>query len=154
MAQFRGPAWAAIWSSTERKAMDGAEILAGGRGFRTLAALGENDRSATGYLPRDAFEAMADAFFAQPETSVRGWERAIDAQSRIVAAVAQVAAQTPGDGPVAIVSHGGVGALLLSHLAGTPIARATDQPPGTGGHFFVFAGHRLIQGWRAIDAAP
>ena len=31
------------------------------------ADLGENDRSATGYLPRAEFEAMADAFFSRPD---------------------------------------------------------------------------------------
>ena len=30
---------------------------------------------------------MADAFFAKPEESVRGWERAVDAQARVAAAV-------------------------------------------------------------------
>ncbi len=151
MAGFRVPGVGAIWSSTERKAMEAAEILAGGAGFRTLAALGENDRSATGYLPRDAFEAMADAFFASPDRSVCGWERAADAQARIVAAIACVREATPGDGPIAVVAHGGVGALLMSHVMGAPISRATDQPPGSGGHFFVFAGATLVQGWRAID---
>ena len=34
------------------------------------ADLGENDRSATGYLPKAEFEAMADAFFARPDESV------------------------------------------------------------------------------------
>ena len=48
---------------------------------------GENDRSATGFLAPPDFEAAADRFFAEPETSFRGWERAIDAQARIVAAV-------------------------------------------------------------------
>jgi broad specificity phosphatase PhoE len=42
-----------IYCSTEQKALDGAEILAGhlGIGFETVEALGENDRSATGFLP-------------------------------------------------------------------------------------------------------
>src|SRR5262249_27973892 len=38
--------------------------------------LGENDRLATGYLPRLEFEAAVDEFFARPQTSVRGWEPA------------------------------------------------------------------------------
>ena len=50
-----------------------------------IDGLGENDRSSTGYLPKAEFEAVADAFFARPEESVRGWERAVDAQRRIVA---------------------------------------------------------------------
>ena len=79
----------AIYCSTEQKAIDGAEILAQhlGLGFTQIAELGENDRSATGFLPPDEFERVADQFFAWPDKSVRGWERAIDAQARVVRAV-------------------------------------------------------------------
>ena len=47
----------AVWCSTERKARDGAEILATHLGLPVngLAELGENDRSATGYLPQAEF---------------------------------------------------------------------------------------------------
>jgi len=136
----------AIYCSTERKAIDAAAILAEGLGigFTTHAGLGENDRSSTGYLPRVEFEAMADAFFACASESVRGWERAVDA----------VLAAAPGDGDVAIVSHGAVGALLLCALEGLAIDRGQDQPPGNGGNFYPFDFHtRLLRhGWTAIDA--
>ncbi|HSX73985.1 MAG TPA: histidine phosphatase family protein, partial [Shinella sp.] len=63
-------------ASTERKAIETAEILAAGRlAVETDDAMGENDRSATGYLPPEAFEAAADEFFARPEQSFRGGER-------------------------------------------------------------------------------
>ena len=80
-----------IFTSTERKAMDAAGFPAGKLGISPVAIedLGENDRSATGYLPRTEFEAVADEFFARPDASVRGWERAADAQRRIVRAVEQ-----------------------------------------------------------------
>lgn len=139
-----------FWSSMERKAVDAAAILAGDGNVTTLEALGENDRSATGYLSRDAFEAMTDAFFARPFESVQGWERAIDAQARIVAAVEHVIASTQAS-RIAIVAHGAVGALYLCHLTRSVISRAADQPPGSGGHVFAFADGRLIHGWRAID---
>lgn len=41
--------------------------------------LGENDRSATGYLPHEEFEAAANAFFEQPDASFCGWETAVEA---------------------------------------------------------------------------
>ena len=145
----------AIWCSTERKARDGADILAEYLGLPVteLTALGENDRSATGFLPRAEFEIVADQFFANPEQSIRGWERAIDAQRRIVAAVAHVCGASAAKGDIAIVSHGGVGTLLLCHLRGDAIGRAHDQPPNNGGNFFAFdaATRRLHHGWRAID---
>jgi broad specificity phosphatase PhoE len=88
----------AVWCSTERKARDGAQILAGHLGLpiTELAELGENDRSATGYLPKAGFETVPDQFFAHPEQSVRGWERGIDAQRRIVGAVERIHTASPG----------------------------------------------------------
>jgi broad specificity phosphatase PhoE len=143
-----------VFSSTERKATDMAALLARhlGLGFTQAAALGENDRSATGYLERAEFEATADAFFARPEDSVRGWERAVDAQARIVAAVEDVLAQAP-PGDVAIVAHGGVGALLLCRLKQVGISRAEDQPGQGGGNVFTFdrSSRALLRGWWPIE---
>ncbi|MBR0644481.1 histidine phosphatase family protein [Plastoroseomonas hellenica] len=147
---------AAVFSSAERKAGDAAAILAGHRGLpvTVIDGLGENDRFATGYLPRAEFEVVADAFFARPQESVRGWERAIDAQARIVTAVERAIALAPSEGDVAILSHGGVGALLLCHLSGVPISRAADQPGEGGGNVFTFeaATRRLLSGWRRMEA--
>lgn len=131
---------ASVWASTEAKAIEGAGILAGRLGLpvRVREDLGENDREATGYLPEAEFQRTADAFFANPDSSIRGWERAVDAQARIVAAIDAVLAEAP-PGPVAVVAHGGVGALLRAHLAGAPISRAWDQP-GAGCRFVVRPG--------------
>ncbi len=143
------PGLTAVYSSAERKALDGAGILAAAVGLpvRVRVELGENDRSATGYLPPAEFEATADRFFAEPETAVRGWARAVDEQRRIVAAVA---AETTGE--IAIVSHGAVGALLLAHLLGRPISRRLDQPGTGGGNLFAFeaASRTIVHGWQPI----
>jgi broad specificity phosphatase PhoE len=145
-----------IFASTERKAIEAAEILAGARGlaFATMAALGENDRSATGYLPKPEFEALADRFFAHPGQSVRGWERALDAQRRIVGAFEAVLALARPDHDTAIIAHGAVGALLICALETIPISRGQDQPPGGGGNYFAIDPRtRLLRhGWVAIDA--
>jgi broad specificity phosphatase PhoE len=145
----------AIYCSTEQKAIDGATILAHHLSlpFHEVEALGENDRSATGFLPPDEFERVADQFFASPEISVRGWERAIDAQSRIVSAVEGIAKTDKTSGAIAIVSHGAVGTLLYCHLAGEPIDRRRDQPPNGGGNFYGFtlAPPAVHSWWRAID---
>ena len=143
-----------LFASTERKAMDAASLLAERLGIDPVAmeGLGENDRSATGYLPRAEFEAVADEFFARPEQNVRGWERATDAQRRIVGAIEQAMVLSSAEGDIAVVSHGGVGALLLCHLKGVPISRDADQPGNGGGHVFSFdrASRRLLTGWRRI----
>ena len=145
----------AVFSSSERKATDLAGMMADHLGLSPIvvAELGENDRSATGYLPKVEFETVADAFFARPDESERGWERAADAQRRIVRAVACVVAMAPSDGDMAIVSHGGVGALLLCHLKAVPISRAEDRPGGGGGNVYRFdaATRELVSGWRRIE---
>ncbi|ESY69823.1 MULTISPECIES: histidine phosphatase family protein [Mesorhizobium] len=142
-----------IVSSAERKAVETAEILA--RHLRLAVEvrqrMHENDRSATGFLPPPEFEAVADQFFANPYSSIRGWERAIDAQNRIVSEVDTVLA-TRQAGDIAVVGHGGVGTLLLLSLSGREISREADQPPG-GGNYFAFdiGARRIIHGWRPID---
>jgi broad specificity phosphatase PhoE len=145
----------ALYSSAERKALDGAAILSAATGLTVLVRgeLGENDRSATGYLPPAEFEAAADRFFAEPEVSVRGWVPAADEQRRIVAAVEAAIAEAPGQGDIAVVSHGAVGALLLAHLLGQPIDRRFDQPRNGGGNMFAVdvATGALRHGWQPID---
>ncbi|MBL6082549.1 histidine phosphatase family protein [Belnapia sp. T18] len=144
-----------VFSSSERKATDAAQLISDcfHLSLVIIEELGENDRSATGYLPKIEFEAVANTFFAQPEKSVRGWERAIDAQQRIIAAVDRVIAEAASDAEVAIVSHGGVGALLLCHLKDVPISRAEDQPGSGGGCVFSFDRKKraLLSGWRRIE---
>ncbi len=142
-----------IVSSAERKAIETAECIAGALGLAVeiRAAMHENDRSATGYLPPPEFEAMADAFFASPTLSVRGWERAVDAQARIVREVEAVLA-APAQGDVLFVGHGGVGTLLLCRIEGGPIVRKRDQPGG-GGNLFAFdAATRIVHhAWRSME---
>jgi broad specificity phosphatase PhoE len=128
-----------IVSSDETKAIETAEILAsaGHASVEIVEGMHENDRSATGFLPPPEFEKAADWFFAHPQESFQGWERAIDAQARIVAKVEQILADHDPELPIAFVGHGGVGTLLKCHLAKRPIARQGDQPPG-GGNLFCF----------------
>ena len=146
-----------IYSSSEQKAIDSAAILAEHLvlGFAEDEDLGENDRSSTGFLPPAEFEAMANQFFANPDQSVRGWERAIDAQSRVVKAVSRIAQRDRTLGSIAIVSHGAVGTLLYCFLAGKEISRQWDQPPNGGGNFFPFTldPPSVMGWWSAIDGS-
>lgn len=124
-----------VWTSDERKARETGETLARPRtlSLNCHAGLGENDRTATGYLPRDVFEAAADAFFVQPKTSYRGWETAVEAQTRIHRTVIEIV-QMHGAGDLAIVTHGAVGTLLWCPLSDCSIVRKYDQP--SQGHFW------------------
>jgi broad specificity phosphatase PhoE len=142
--------------SAETKAVETAVILADALGVTvdTHEAMHENDRSATGFLPPPEFEAVADLFFRHPTESIRGWERAVDAQSRIVTAVTTALSER-SDVPTIFVGHGGVGTLLLCHVAKRPISRTSDQPPGGGNHYCFDMENRIVlYGWRALEAAP
>ena len=143
-----------IVSSAETKAIETAQPIADALGIELIIRerMHENDRTATGYLPPDEFEAVADQFFAKPDHSIRGWERAVDAQTRIVAETMSALDHAP-DGDVLLVGHGGVGTLLMCHLAHRPIDRSNDQTGGGGGNVFGFErrSYMLRHGWQPME---
>jgi broad specificity phosphatase PhoE len=102
---------------------------------------------------------MADRFFAEPEKSADGWERAIDAQRRIVGTVTTALASVPPGTAAIFCGHGAVGTLLKCHAGGLPISRAEDQSRHghkSGGNCFVFSLHplRLETEWTAMEDWP
>jgi len=137
-----------VVSSGEVKARQTAEVLAGhvGLDVEVREGTGELDRSVPGFLPPDEFEVVADACFARPAESARGWEPAAAAQARIAGALADLV-----DGPddVVVVGHGGVGTLWYCHLAGIAIERRWDQPGQ--GHWFSVVDGRPTHHWRRIE---
>ncbi len=142
-----------IVSSAERKAIETAEIVAAqlGLGFEIRPEMHENDRSATGYLTQSEFQTTADQFFAEPEVSVRGWERAVDAQVRIVREAEAVLARDQA-GDILFVGHGGVGTLLFCHYSKSAIARKLDQFGGGGTYFTLRRQTReIVHHWRRIE---
>ena len=152
------PENAMIFSSDETKAMDLAGAIAAVSGAQVVTdpAMGENDRSSTGFLASEQFEAMADRFFAHPDQSMEGWERASDAQARIVDAVGRALQGVPAERPAVFCGHGAVGTLLKCFVGDRPIARSEDQrrlaDPG-GGNFYVFDLNvmRLYGDWAPME---
>ena len=144
-----------VYCSTERKALDGAQILARflGLPYHPVAELREIDRSATGYLPPDEHRATADLLFAYPDDSVRGWETARAAQARMVATIGTIVGNVSEQGDVAIVTHGGVAALYLCYLKGVDIDRRQEAPHPGGGCYYCFCSGSLslLHGWKTID---
>ncbi len=154
-----------IVSSDEAKAVQTATILAEALDLTVeiREGVGENDRSATGFVAPPRFEALADAFFAEPARSVSGWERAVDTQLRITTGLADLLelntgapasdtsdTETPAS-DVAVVGHGAVGTLWFCTLTGQPIDRRHDQP-GQGHYFTVdLATRRVEHAWLPID---
>lgn len=144
-------------SSDETKALETAAIIAAATRLPIEVRVGlrENDRSSTGYMPALRFEQLAEAFFAEPDASVEGWETSREAQTRVVNATSDLIAKPGGD--VLISGHGGVGTLLLCHLLGIPISRDHDQngptsAPGGGNHWsFDCDTGQVLHGWRPIE---
>lgn len=154
---LRGADWlaatTAIISSGEVKARETAALIAAMSGLVPASdpALNEIDRSSTGYLPHDRHEVVADAFFANPDDSIDGWERASDVQARGLSALRHHAARHRR-GDLLIVGHGGIGTLTWCALSGTDPRGRPDQPPGGGA---VWAVRRPdlapIHGWLAME---
>lgn len=119
-----------IWSSDETKAIEASGFLAA-----TLKVpvkidrrLHENDRSSTGFIPPQEFELVADEFFKYPLQSTKGWETAVDAQSRITEATFDLISKNAASSRLVMMGHGGVGTLLYCALTKSPISRDLDQP--------------------------
>jgi broad specificity phosphatase PhoE len=142
-----------VVSSAERKALETAEPLAAALSvpLEVRERMHENDRSATGFLAPVEFESVANEFFAYPNQSIRGWERAVDAQVRIVSEVEAVL-DRQHEGDVLFVGHGAVGALLLCHYCNVSISRTHDQPSGGGCYFTMTnANRRVLHFWRRME---
>ncbi|NNE73971.1 MAG: histidine phosphatase family protein [Acidimicrobiales bacterium] len=149
-----------IVCSAETKAIQTAAVLAAHLRLEPEARpqTGETDRSATGYVPAERHDELAARFFAEPYVSVHGWERAVDAQARILAAVSDLLVPAVShSSDTAIVGHGGVGTLLFCRLAGFEIDATHDQPATPaghqGGHYWTYDLDRgeVLHPWRAID---
>jgi broad specificity phosphatase PhoE len=83
--------------------------------------------------------------------SIRGWERAIDAQTRIVREMETVLARDQV-GDILFVGHGGVGTLLFCHYSKVEIDRKHDQF-GSGGCFFTMLKdtRAILHSWQSIE---
>lgn len=108
----------AVYSSPEPKARETALPLAlqFGVSLEERDELRELDRGPSNLPDRAAYAAAVAQALGDPERSVNGWERAADAENRIVACAREVDRQHAG--AIAIVSHGLVLSLLLAHLRG------------------------------------
>lgn len=142
----------AIVSSDEVKAIETAKPVADFFKCELIIdpLMGENDRSATGFLKPDKFEQVADKFFANPDDNILGWESARDAQKRIVDRFSAHLANNE-DLKIIFVGHGAVGTLLYCHLAGKTINRKYDQ--SGGGNFYKIdrATSSALTHWQPIE---
>lgn len=144
-----------VISSDEIKALETAIPIANALGVTVEARpyMHENDRSSTGFLTPSEFEHAVDQFFSNPTESVRGWEKAIDAQRRIMLEVEEcLVGHAIGD--ILFVGHGGVGTLLFCGLSALRIDRKYDQGPDGGGFWFDFtiSDCKTSSGWMPLES--
>lgn len=139
-----------VVTSPETKALELASIVAERLELpiNIRPETGETDRSSTGYVPPDQHERLADAFFGSPLESVSGWERAIDVQTRMIDALADLLDSSRN---TVVIGHGGAGTLWYCALAGLPINRSHDQPGA--GHYWSYDLEEgtMSHGWKPID---
>ena len=149
-----GRGWRII-SSPEVKAQQTAELLANAFALplHIHPDMGEVDRSATGYLPHDEHESLANALFAKPDAGPQGWESADAASARIMKAFQEVIAEVSDN--MLFVGHGAVGSFLWCALTRTPISRTQDQK--RGGSFWAGVmgpeGFSSLHPWQALETA-
>lgn len=141
-----------IFSSHEIKARETAEIISHylKKNFMIFPGLEENDRSSTGYLPREEFAATVKEWFAHPNENTRGWESPLEVQKRVVEAISQITAVAP-DQNILISSHGGAGALYKAFVLQKPIAQEHEQIQiGSWFEVDIFSG-KLIKDWTSLS---
>lgn len=150
----REPTWLTaaqrLLTSPERKARETAELLGQAIGIEAtvIETSAEVDRSATGFVPHERHEELADQLFAHPNQSADGWERAVDASQRICAAM-EPYRDLPG-GTIA-VGHGGVGTLLWCAWQDLPIRRSFDQSGQGQGWLIGWTAPADSHPWRRFE---
>ncbi len=139
-----------IITSDETKALELAAIVGAHRSLpvEVRPTTAETDRRSTGFVPQAEHDALAAAWFAEPEVSPSGWEPAGAVQARVTRALADL---LEGATSAMIAGHGGAGTLWWCHLMGVPIEAFRDQP--SPGHYYAvdLATRRPVHGWRRID---
>jgi broad specificity phosphatase PhoE len=144
------PRWAEVagfYASPEEKAIETARLLAAphGQAPTILPKLREVERGSAFFADYDA---AAREFFARPNESVRGWERAVDAGRRVAGCLEQIGGRA-GDHPVAVVSHGLALTLGLASLVplDQPLWEFWRQIGFSGVAVLDLVRRRLVQGF-------
>ena len=107
-----------IWSSSEPKAIETAQIVASEFSVPVEIADGleEHHRDNVPFLSKEVFEEAVERFFRSPDRLVLGTETAEQASNRFVAAIDKVI--DAGQADSIVVTHGTVMTLYAASLAG------------------------------------
>ena len=110
-----------IFTSTEPKAIQTAEIVADHLGMTALprGGLQEHDRRGVGFLEPIVFDQAIRDLFAKPSERVFGGESGQEVVDRFSAAIGHIERELRDEGlTYACVTHGTAMSLYTSHLAG------------------------------------
>ena len=107
-----------IWSSSEPKAIETAQIVASEFSVPVEIADGleEHHRDNVPFLSKEVFEEAVERFFRCPDRLVLGTETAEQASNRFAAAIEKVI--DAGQADSIVVTHGTVMTLYVASLAG------------------------------------
>lgn len=133
-----------LYSSTEHKAIEVAEMLVSKFGFpyQSFSEFGEADRTAKPFLPFEEYmKAIAQAY-AEPTQNHLGWESHADMQKRNADKLGEIIAENPGK-TIAIIGHGGAGTVLKCFIKKSPI-QFSEDPKQTGCYFIADWDNRTI----------
>jgi broad specificity phosphatase PhoE len=116
--RLRGYQFARLYSSTEPKAVETAQVVARSLDLSVAetADLHEHDRRNVPHMESREFISMVALFFSQPERLVLGNESADAAYARFAAAVDGIVEREAGD--VAVVTHATVISVFAQRRAG------------------------------------
>ena len=108
-----------IWSSSEPKALETAEVVAGAFGVpvKIMDGLEEHHRGNVPLLPKEEFEGAVERFFCNPSQLVLGTEMADQARDRMAGSIDRVL--EAGHNDSIVVTHGTVIALYVASVADT-----------------------------------
>jgi probable phosphoglycerate mutase len=146
----------AVWSSTQRRALETAAPIAAGRGLTVVEEreLCEYDRDTSTYVPLEELKAERDPrWFALAEGR---WQEVFGTdpesfRARIVSAVEAIVADNPGR-RVAVVCHGGVINAYAGHVLG--IDRPLWFDPGYASITRVFAQRDGVRSVHTLNEHP
>ncbi len=141
-AQLREFGSPAIWSSTERKALETARALELGLPIREEPALREHERASLGYMTKHQLEAGVERLFQSDDELVFGDETARSVIERMEGAIRAARRLARGRDVIA-VTHGTAAALFVGRrcgLDGHALWRSLGAPAA-----MVLDGDRLLE---------
>ena len=138
-----------IYSSPQQRARKAAQQMADELHYELhvrddLDAVGGSNPEK---LSPEARAAGMQLFYKFPQQNMNGWEKATDAQKRIIHAIEEILKESPGLEHVAVVCHEDLGNLLICDFKQIPIQKLYYLE--IGARFFYEEG--ICKGWEMLE---